>query len=113
VTRIVDDEPAGLVQQRAELFENAWSTRVRAGHVCVDHRDVQGLVKRVNRATGTPVRRDWRGRLAASPTEPLAVAANGARDVVMHARPLPLTDDVIVTSQLAHEVATALRQALA
>ena len=110
---VSDTAPEVLVRQLAEMFANGRPTRVKAGHVRVDHRRVDDLVRHINRATGTPVRRDWRGRVKASPSDPLAVSANAARDVVQHARQLPLTDDVVLPGGRAAEVAASLRRALA
>jgi len=109
----IEVEPNLLGRRLAELLETARPTRVKAGHVRVDHRKVDDLVKQINRATRTPTHRDWRGRVTVSPTSPLAVAANDAREVVLHSRQLPLTDDVLLRRERADEVARALRQAVA
>ena len=105
-----DAEPVLLVQQLAEIFEAARPTRIKAGHVRVDHRKVDHLIKEINRATGSRISRDWRGRLTVSTTSPLAAAANGAHKAIARARRIPLTDDLLLRYKQADEIATALRQ---
>lgn len=108
-----DGEPALLLLQLAEVFDAARPTRIKAGCVRIDHRKVDHLVAAINRATGSRIRRDWRGRVTVSATSRLAVAANDAREATAHARAVPLTDDVLLRHERAEQIATALRQATA
>lgn len=105
-----DIEPALLVEQLAEVFEAARPTRIKAGRVRIDHRNVDDLVKKINRATGSRVHRDWRGRVTVSATSPLAAAANDVRKTIAHARRLPFTDDLLLHHQQAEQIASALRR---
>jgi hypothetical protein len=57
----IDLEPKLLVEQLAEVFEAARPTRIKAGRVRVDHRKIDDLVKKINRATGSRTRRDCVG----------------------------------------------------
>jgi hypothetical protein len=109
----IDSEPALLVERLAELFEAARPTPARSGRVRVDRRRVGALVRAINRATGSEVRRDWRGSVSVTAACPLAVVANEAREAVEHAHPLPFTDDVLLRSERAAELARSLRRAAA
>jgi hypothetical protein len=109
----IDTEPTLLVQQLAEIFEAARPTRIKAGHVRVDHRKVDHLVKEINKATGSRIRRDWRGRITVSATSPLATTANDARQAIVRARRIPLTNDLLLRYGQAEQIATALRRAAA
>ena len=104
-------EPVELAQQLAGLLEAARSTRWNAGYVRVDLREVDRLVKQINRATGTSSHRDWRGRVTVSPATPLAAAANTASDAVAHTRRVPLSDDALLPTGRAADLAAKLRQA--
>jgi hypothetical protein len=106
-------ESALLVEQLAEVFEAARPTRIKAGRVRVDRRKVGGLVKKINRATGSRMRRDWRRRARVNSASPLAAAANDAHDAIARARRVPLTDDVLLRYEQAEQIASALRRAAA
>ncbi|HEX4036360.1 MAG TPA: hypothetical protein VHX66_18115 [Solirubrobacteraceae bacterium] len=69
------------------------------------------MVKQINRATGTPSHRDWRGRVTISPSTPLASAANIAADAIAHTRRVPLSDDALLPAGRATELAATLREA--
>lgn len=107
----VDFEPTVLVEQLAEVFEAARPTRIKASRVRVDYRKVDGLVKKINKATGSRIRRDWRGRVTVSAMSPLAQAANDAREAIARTHRVPLTDDVLLRYQQAEQIALALRRA--
>jgi len=109
----VDSEPQVLVERLAEVFEAARPTRIKAGRVRVDYRKIDELIKRINRATGSRTRRDWRGRVTVYAMSPLAQAANDARDAIAHARAVPFTYDVLLRYQQAEQIASALRRAAA
>jgi hypothetical protein len=109
----MDVEPKLLVEHLAEVFEAARPTRIKAGRVRVDRRKVDDLVRRINRATGSRVRRDWRGRVTVNAASPLAAAANDVHNAITHARPLPFTDDLLLPCQQAEQIASALRRAAA
>lgn len=109
----VDFEPKLLVEQLAEVFEAARPTRIKAGRVRVDHRKADDLIKKINRATGSRTRRDWRGRVTISAMSPLAQAANDVREAIAHTRRVPLSDDMLLRYQQAEQIASALRRAAA
>ncbi|MGA2008170.1 MAG: hypothetical protein ABSH27_11515 [Solirubrobacteraceae bacterium] len=102
-----------LGNQLAGLLEAARPTRWKAGYARVDWRDVDRLVKQINRATGTPSHRDWRGRVTVSPATPLAAAANEAGRALAHSRRVPLSDDALLPAGRAADLAAKLRQAAA
>ncbi len=106
-------DPALLVEQLAGLFEAARPTRIRAGHVRVDGYEAARLVRAINKATGSSIRRDWRGRVTVSATSPLATIANEAREAVEHCRKVPLSDDIVMPYARAAQLAIALRRATA
>jgi hypothetical protein len=104
----IDADPAAVVGQLAELFEHPRLTPFNSGCVCIDRRDVAGLVGRLNRLAASDERRSVR----ANAGDPLVAVANTARGVVADARALPFSDDVVLRRGQAAAVARVLREAI-
>jgi hypothetical protein len=104
-------EPAELAQLLVGLLEAARPTRWKAGYVRVDWREVERVVKQINRATGTRSHRDRRGRVTISPATPLAANATG--DAVARTRRVPFSYDALLPAGRAADLAATLRLAAA
>ena len=102
-------EPAALVEQLAGIVETARPIRVTAGHVRVDGREVDRLVKAINTASGSLSHRDW--RVTVSTSSPRAAVANEAREAVERCRKSPLSaDDVLLPGERASQLANTLQR---